>query len=155
MPQCNKSFNIFSCDSSSISHNVGLSVGWSVCLSVGLSVCRSVSQQRVLQMCYVLGQQSSVAIVHTKVVICSCVYKSKQLQKCMKNCRLPQCSNVLLIRCNCTSAYKSYSSAKNVFNCRSANISYLLQQCKQKLSFAIVQTKVVSYKLCTQKLSQL
>ena len=30
-----------------------------------------------------------------------------------------------------------------------------MQKCRQKLSIAIVQTKVVSYKLCTQKLSQL
>ena len=56
----------------------------------------------------------------------------------------------------------NYSSAKNVFNCRNANKSYLLQKCKQKLSFAIVQTKVIfcnsaskSYLLqqCKQKLS--
>ena len=32
---------------------------------------------------------------------------------------------------------------------------YQLQKCKQKFSIAMVQTKVVSYKLCTQKLSQL
>ena len=32
---------------------------------------------------------------------------------------------------------------------------FQLQKCKQKLSFAIVQTKLVSCKLCTQKLSQL
>ena len=78
MPQCNKSFNIFSCDSSSISHNVGLSVGWSVCLSVGLSVCRSVCQQRVLQKCYVLGIVYMLLVLlqlrlldHSVVIFCN------------------------------------------------------------------------------------
>ena len=46
---------IFSCDSSSISHNVGRSVCPSVGLSVCLSVCRSVGPQRVLQQCYALN----------------------------------------------------------------------------------------------------
>ena len=42
--------NIFSCDSSSISRNVGLSVGRSVGRSVGLSV----GPQRVLWKCYAI-----------------------------------------------------------------------------------------------------
>ena len=53
---------------------------------------------------------------------------------------------------------------KNVGNCNKAykgkQLEYCLKyfqlhSCKQNLSVAIVQTKVPSYKLCTQKLSQL
>ena len=70
-------------------------------------LCMLYSMQLTLLMLICSMQQSSVVIVHTKVIICNCVYKSKQLQKCIKNCQLPQCSNVLSIRCNCTSANKS------------------------------------------------
>ena len=93
-------------------------------------------------------QQSSVAIVHTKVVICSCVYKSSQQPQSIlysitvvMYCYLGVIA-IVHTKLTSTVVHKIFSVAEGqtiVINCNSANKSCLLQVVHTKAIAALTQ----------------